>query len=384
MRLPRLKSTVQVVQSEHRLLVLLEGDQPDLELEGDVAQIRRLLNVLDGTRTTRDVAAVLDEPEPDAEAAIAALAEAGLIDDAAADARYLSPEQLLRYDRQLRYFADVSPLPRAEIQHRLAGASVCVLGMGGLGGTAALMLAACGVGTITGVDDDVVADSNLARQVLFTEADIGQPKVVVAAKRLRERRSDLEVRSAQLRLKSPDDVRRAIRGSDVVVAAVDWPANHIGRWVNQACFELGIPYVAMSQHPPFARIGPTYVPGVTGCYACQEAAFEGSYPGYLRLLDQTADSSPAATFAPACGLIGSLVANEVVALVTSLHEPACQGRAITLDMRDLTVSRQPVARSAGCRLCAPKRSEPRGTARTRPTARPGGISGRWRTISGSS
>jgi len=57
------------------------------------------------------------------------------------------------------------------------------------------------------------------------------------------------------------------RGS--LIDAADWPAHDIERWCNAACFEAEVPYITMSHFPPIARVGPLYVPGKTGCFACQ-------------------------------------------------------------------------------------------------------------------
>ena len=91
----------------------------------------------------------------------------------------LDDQQLLRYSRQIM-------LPQVDItgQQRLLDARVLILGAGGLGCPVALYLASSGVGHITIVDDDVVELSNLQRQILYTEADIGRLKAEVVRERL--------------------------------------------------------------------------------------------------------------------------------------------------------------------------------------------------------
>jgi ThiF family len=117
------------------------------------------------------------------EAALADLEAAGVLEPAP-DATMLSSSDRDRYDRQLIYFADLAPPQTAaeELQRRLASATVVVLGTGGLGSWAACGLACAGIGSLVLIDDDRVELSNLNRQLLFGERDLGALKVEAAAR----------------------------------------------------------------------------------------------------------------------------------------------------------------------------------------------------------
>jgi bacteriocin biosynthesis cyclodehydratase domain-containing protein len=353
------------VADEERVLLVC-GTSDDLELSGDPAGVLGLLGLLDGTRTVDALVAAVRSRCPaltrhDVVEAIDDLASAGVLEDAASDARHLSPADLQRYDRQLRYFGDLVDVsvPRAVAQARLREATVAVLGLGGLGGMAAIMLASCGVGHVIGVDDDIVELSNLARQALYSEDDLGRLKVDAAADRLRAMNHGCAFTGLARRLDGAGAVADAIAGADFVVAAVDWPATRISGWVNDACWAAGVPYVSMSQHPPLVRVGPTYVPGRTGCFACQEAEHRARYPLYDAALASLSAESPAATYAPACGVIGALVANEAIAHLTGIVPMACRGQAAVLDLRTLTVRHEPVRQRADCPVCGGVSPQPR-------------------------
>ena len=107
----------------------------------------------------------------------------------------------------------------------------------------------------------------------------------------------------------------------------------------------------MSQHPPLVRVGPTYVPGVTGCHACQEADYRRRFPLFDAALAAFNPDSPAATYAPSCGVIGSLVANEVIAYLTGLQPLTLQGRAFMLKLTTLEVTHEDVPQEPGCPVC---------------------------------
>jgi bacteriocin biosynthesis cyclodehydratase domain-containing protein len=375
---------VEVLPDRDRL-ILTRGGLPDRDvaLEGDPVVLRALLDLLDGARSHEEILAALHAgPAPalergDLDEAIALLTSQGLVEDAADDARYLDPDGLERYDRQLRYFGDLAPagVARAAAQKRLEDATVTVLGLGGLGGMAATMLTVCGIGTVVGIDHDHVELSNLARQMLYSEDDLGRPKVEAAADRLRKLNARSTFIGVPRRLASPKAVADAISGADFVVAAVDWPATEISGWVNEACFAAGVPYTSMSQHPPQVRIGPTYLPGATGCHACQEADYRRRFPLFDAALAALSSDSPAATYAPSCGVIGSLVANEAIAHITGLAPVACAGRAALIDLRTLTVTHEDVPRDPTCPVCGgltPRPAAP--TTAPAATARPAGAS----------
>jgi bacteriocin biosynthesis cyclodehydratase domain-containing protein len=357
---PRLKSTIEVIPDGDRLILMRSGrTNGDVALDGDPRVLSELLRLLDGTRGITEILEALRAgPVPalsaeDLGESLDALAADGLTEDATDDARHLDPAGLERYDRQLRYFGDLAGagVPRAAAQVRLEQATVAVLGLGGLGGMAATMLTVCGVGTIVGVDHDIVELSNLARQVLFGQDDLGRLKVDAAADRLGQLNARSRFHGIARRLDSTAAVAEAITGADFVVAAVDWPAGQISGWVNDACWAAGIPYVGMSQHPPLVRVGPTYLPGATGCLTCQEAAYRRRFPLFDVAKAAISDDSPAATYAPACGLIGSLVANEAIAHITGLAPVACLGRSTVIDLTTLAVTHEDVPRDPDCRIC---------------------------------
>ncbi len=348
---PRIKQTTERIQSPNGDLYLMRpGSSGDIRIESPGEEELRLVKALDGTRTREQL-----EREFGSEEVIDALSqfeEMGLLEDAADD-DLIAPEVYARFDRQLRYFADITPGPTpSECQTALEDARVAVLGVGGLGGWSALSLACVGVGKMLLVDFDDVELSNLNRQVLYGEADVGRPKVVAAAKRLQSFSSRLRLTALEKRLESEGEIAKLIEGYDMVIDAVDWPSHEIERWVNSACFSTGVPYIAMSHFPPVARVGPLYVPGKTGCFLCQEAAYRRAYPLFDTAIDQLrGKESPAATLGPGAGLVGNLVALEILHHLTGLAEPATLGAAVTVDLRTMVVEREDVPREADCLVC---------------------------------
>jgi molybdopterin-synthase adenylyltransferase len=352
MRRPRIKRTTESIETpEGDLYLLRASTDADIRIERPDEEQRLLLKRLDGEHTREELEQRFgDEAVRDV---LSQLEELEVVEDASDDER-LGEGELARFDRQLRYFSDIggSDVTPSECQDRLRDTRVLVLGVGGLGGWAALSLSCCGVGEMLLIDGDRIEPSNLNRQVLYAESDIGRLKTEVAAERLGAFNSMMKIGTMPKRLEGEAEIAEVIDGWDIVIDAADWPAHDIERWVNSACFEAGIPYITMSHFPPVARVGPLYVPGRTGCFACQETAYRRSYPLFDIAVEQRrAKPSPAATLGPACGLIGGQVGLELMHYITGLSEPSTLGVSHIYDLRTMEVEREPVVPEPDCPVC---------------------------------
>lgn len=348
---PRIKRTTERIESPNGDLYLLRPSAgADVHIEKPDAEGRQLLDSLDGTHERSELESRFGEdPVRDL---LAQLEELGLIEDARDD-DLISDRVMERFDRQLRYFSDITTGPTpSQCQDRLEGARVVVLGVGGLGGWSAWSLSCCGIGEMVLIDGDRVEESNLNRQILYTEADIGRSKAEAAGARLEAFNSAMRVEAIDERLEGEAAIAAAIEGSDIVIDAADWPAHEIEDWVNSACFEARIPYITMSHFPPIARVGPLYVPGETGCFACQIASYRRTYPMFDVAIEQRrAKASPAATLGPACGLIGGQIGLDIMHYLTGLAEPSTQGVGHIYDLRTMKVEHEPVVPEPDCPVC---------------------------------
>lgn len=148
----------------------------------------------------------------------------------------LTPDQLERYARHIMLREIGGPG-----QQKLLKAHVALVGLGALGGPAALYLAAAGVGKLTLIDDDSVSLSNLQRQILFDTGDVGLAKTEVGGRRLAAINPGLSVELRATRL-SPDNAVDLLARADIVVDGSDSFTTRFA--VNHACHDLGAPLVS--------------------------------------------------------------------------------------------------------------------------------------------
>ena len=140
-----------------------------------------------------------------------------------------------RYNRQI-----ILPELGEEGQQRIQRAKVLIVGVGGLGSPVSLYLTGAGVGTIGLMDDDVVSISNLQRQILYSEAEVGMPKAIQAKKRLEALNSSIQINAYPNRL-TTENAAGIISQYDIVVDGCD---NFATRYlINDTCVQLGKIYV---------------------------------------------------------------------------------------------------------------------------------------------
>lgn len=348
---PRIKRTTEQIDAPDGDLYLLRPSAgTDVHVESPGSEERALLDALDGSLERSELEERFGEEAVNA--VLAQLEELGLVEDAADD-DLISEPVIRRFDRQIRYFSDITTGPTpSQCQAKLEEARIVVLGVGGLGGCSALSLAGCGAGEMLLIDGDRVEESNLNRQILYTEADIGRLKVDAAADRLGAFNSNLRLQTLPEEMGSEAAIAAAIEGYDLVIDAADWPIHEIEEWVNGACFAAGIPFITMSHFPPVARVGPLFVPGATGCFLCQLAGHRRNYPLFDLVIEQRRKNRKRiATMGPACGLIGGQVALDVMHHLTGLVEPPTLGVGHIYDLRTMEVQHDRVTAEPGCPVC---------------------------------
>jgi molybdopterin/thiamine biosynthesis adenylyltransferase len=296
------------------------------EVVDQAGSVWTMLSAADGSRSAADIvrSVLTDHPDEREDVVLAALqqfADAGYLEDASADdPTVLTDREKERYDRSRLFYRWVDLTPRENSwtpQLRLREARAVVVGLGGTGGTAALALAASGVGTLHCVDGDVVELSNLNRQILYAEADLGRSKVDAAVARLRELNSDITVTGERRTIVGESDLYTLTAESDVLVLCADQPGE-IRAWANRACLRRNLPWVDAGYHGPVPSAA-AYVPGDGPCYECvwlrEYEKWKDDHPDRGYTVERTSGN---AVTAIAAGISGQLAAHLALALLTGV------------------------------------------------------------------
>lgn len=237
------------------------------------------------------------------------------------EAAMFDDEEVERYARHL-VLRDIGGPGQA----RLKAARALIVGAGGLGAPLALYLAAAGVGTIGLLDDDAVALSNLQRQVLFATADVGRPKVEAGAEALRRLNPRVQVVALRQRL-TARNARALVRDWDVVAEGSD---NFDTRYaVSDACYYEKKP-VVMGALGQFDGSLTTIRAHETGPDGTPNPTWRCLYPNQPPP-DLVPTCAQAGVLGAAAGVIGSLMAVEVIRAVTGFGE-GLVGRLLTVDL----------------------------------------------------
>ena len=244
----------------------------------------------------------------------------------------LSEKELDRYSRQIM-LEEIG----YQGQLKLKQAKVCVVGVGGLGNPITIRLAAMGVGKIRIVDRDVIELSNLHRQTMFNEGDVGQVKVETAAKKLRKLNSDIVIEELPVSVNDYTALD-VVDGCDVVIDALD--SVNARYSLNKACIEKKIPFVTGAAVGVTGQLF-TILPNESACYHClfpaldedsmPTCSIEGVHPSIL-------------------SIIGGIEVSEAVKIITG-KEPSLKDRVLHVDLENLIFNFTKISRVQECSVC---------------------------------
>ena len=222
-------------------------------------------------------------------------------------------------------------------QLKLKNSKICVVGTGGLGHPIISRLAAMGVGTLRIIDRDVIELSNLHRQTMFDESDVGQVKVEVAEKKLQKLNPDCNIEALAVSVNDYTALE-VVEGCDVVIDALD--SVNARYALNKACIKFGIPFVTGAAVGVSGQAF-TILPKQSACYFCMfpeldedtmpTCSIEGVHPSIL-------------------SIVGGIEVAEAVKIIIG-KKPSLSERILHIDLESLDFNSTRTFRAEECPIC---------------------------------
>ena len=218
-------------------------------------------------------------------------------------------------------------------QRKLQDASVLVAGVGGLGSLSAQYLCRAGIGRLSIIDSQDVQLTDLNRQVLYNESDLGKKKILIAEKMLSAVNSDVKINPIQARI-DRNNVTTLVGEIDIVVDGTDnFETRHL---LNAECQKRGIPFIYGGIFGLKGSVM-TIIPGQTACLAC------------FLSKEESADA-PIPAIGPFVGMVASIQVMEVLKLIIGLGEPLA-GKLLKVDGRTGQTRQVLIKKNPDCRVC---------------------------------
>lgn len=248
----------------------------------------------------------------------------------------LTNEDMQRYSRQIM-LEEIGFVG----MEKLRSAKICVVGVGGIGNPIVTQLAAMGVGKLKIVDRDVVEISNLHRQHLYNEADIGKVKVEVAAERLKKINHHVQIEAVPLSI-TRYTAESIVKGMDIIIDALDTVDARYA--LNDACIKYNIPFIYAGALGMLGSVC-TILPNKSACLRCMFPALaeedmptcstEGVHPSILYL-------------------VAGIQVSEAVKIVTG-QQPTLVNKLLYIDLNELSFDKIEMHRHEICPSCGLKR-----------------------------
>lgn len=360
---PKLRDYIHMTRvSEEELRFEAGADTVVLKGRSVSEVLPSLLNCLDGVTDIARIKERMPDVEPTVvDDALLLLTKYNLLDERSHKLpESLPPDVASRIENQSNFWLSVRN-DRYAMQEALWSATVTVIGIGGVGATAASLLAAAGVGQLTLVDHRKTKASDQLYGVL--DSDGGAPKTYRTF-RLGEKLASTKtrIRTNEELITTAEQLRAVIEGSNLIILAEDSRMASSARLLNEACLDLEIPWITAHVDHSRGVIGPLIVPRQTACFTCYEYRCKGNNPYFSSGADQSKEDADAlrssALLGPFAGFVGNYLALEAMKQLTGFAYPSTTGRIHAVDFFTMESEIHDVLKLPRCPACGPLRDKP--------------------------
>lgn len=357
---PRLKPFVEYSFAVNKILFFARPGTA-IELEDAGKFIFTVCNLMDGEKSIEDIREKLSSDYPVETAfledLLSTLDNEGLIEDlAVCKPGSLSVYDVERWSRNIEFLGAYSKAKDNKYSHqeKIKKMKVCLLGLGGVGSGVLYNLVAMGVQNIRIVDFDNVELSNLNRQIIYDECDVGKSKAEAARAKILRFYPQANIDAFRKKVVSAESLKDFIEGCDIVINAADQPREHIIDWLNLACVNANIPFICGALDSRYA-IYYSIIPGKTGCIECWKSSARKSgvlFQDFYRNEEFRAAESPNVTIMPFISIISGLMCADFLKIATNILSPLSLGKLNSFDFIDGKISTlESWGKDPNCSIC---------------------------------
>ncbi len=350
---PILKYTVQRNNLENLICLRSSGKTYDID-----SQWSGFFSLLDGINTVEDIASKLGMKSDEVNKILENLDSLYLLSDASLENRSLNNYHLERYSRNLNFLDSYLKMSqdKFEAQKKIIDSSILILGLGGLGSHLLFDLAGLGIGKVVGLDFDKVELSNLNRQILYKESDIGLDKALCAEKMIKEFAPQLNFIPIYKKIEDEKDISEIITSHKInlVILVADRPKMLIQTWANKACVANKTPLITGGLDTQVARFM-TFVPNKTGCVECWRSSIakNDKYSDSL-LKEQQINQlrGDSAAFIPFVAILTGIMVAEIAKYITDFDTLRSLGKCLEFNLKDFNIYEREVwEKDPNCQIC---------------------------------
>lgn len=324
-----------------------------LRIKSEDDSMLDLVNSLDGTRTTEEIAREFGVSEESLAKLLSFMEKNGVLDNLEPTVDF---DGYSRFRRAICFLQDYSTSHEhlVSMWNKLRGSTVLVIGLGAVGTWVACNLVQSGVASLIIMDPDVVELSNLHRQFGYVEADIGRSKVDALADALKRYSPDVDIRCVGEGMADDSLSQFDDRTIDLIVNCADYPnVDATSLWVGEYGMRRGIPHIiggGYNMH--LSLIGQTVIPGETACVKCFDAQLrEENRIDPKRVKKLHVRNRKMGSFGPLCALNASMVGMEAIKVLTGCAPPANANRRGEFDIMTMDVKYRSFERRDDCEWC---------------------------------
>lgn len=354
---PKLNSAVSVVKISDSILEFFKTNtrqQIHIKVQDDT--IMDIAMSLDGSKSIDEIASMHNIKREDLEKLIIFLKNRGILDNIGEKRDFIDYS---KYRRTIHFLADYSSSHEnlLEMWNNIIESTVLIIGVGAVGSWVACNLAESGVRNFILIDPDKVEISNLHRQFGYSEQNIGEYKVDVMEKRLKDYNQGITVKKIKSML-GPETLKQfANEKIDLIINCADKPnVDSTSYWVGQQAMEYGIPHIIGGGYNlHLSLIGQTVIPGKSACVNCfKKQLEEDNQIDSQKVKKLAVRNRKVGSFGPMCSIMASMIGMESLKILSKEISPANVNRRGEFDIYTMNIKYKNYERREDCEWCGKK------------------------------